>query len=810
MTRQGGLRPGRADRLAWVLPAAATVLLVAALAWAAVASAHDQAWLDGPPAWRHALRPAAHWTLPVLVVLWAGALALYWWPRRHHRLPIALAALLSMVVVGVTLAEASFLPCAGGQAPVIAPQSWVLALFTGQMEPRFGGAACPGAPPLAMQLARVVCVAATFIGVAAAAAVLWRTEIDRLKTRFVGELTVMTGLDEMTVALLGRLVAESGQGKVVLVEADPNHPLLEEARATGARVFIADPGRAGTLRPVLTHLGRPAVRQVFALHPGAHDNDTILAGVRQALRQVRQRTEHDPHVVARIDDPRHADTWRGDHIGAHQLWLEDALSPYETTAVFAVRAVLAHRARTLVLCGDTTLALAILIEAARSAWERRELREAAEAGGQPGSGPGAGFPGIMVMADRAGDLQREFCATAAPQLGAALPEIKITTGHWRGRLLRYLDTQSAAEAAACVVVITDVPSPENTHEAGRVARLHPSTVVYAQSVDDAGDAGVVFDRLHHFRRGFLVDGALPADTWTRLARHNHECYRLRWPVPAGSPRESARRPWDDLDEFFRAENIRQVRQVLSSAVYLGRQWRPLRAVPPGSAVEFTGSELVMIARTEHDRWCARRIAAGWHPPRAGEQESNSLRVNASLVSWDSLPAGIRHANVQHIGSILERLQTIGYAAVLPDGGPGHAAGYRRHGEVWAERLRQAQAWTAPDGAVMEAEPGDWHVRDEEGAERTVRDAQFRASHEQVNGRRWARTGEVRAWRVSEPTTVVTLEGRTTAAAGDWIVEGPGGERWPVPAGQFERGHIACSGPPQAAGEEGPGPGPRPD
>ena len=60
MTRQGARRPDRATRLAWVLPAAGTVLLVAALAWAAVASAHDQAWLDGPPAWRHALRPAEH------------------------------------------------------------------------------------------------------------------------------------------------------------------------------------------------------------------------------------------------------------------------------------------------------------------------------------------------------------------------------------------------------------------------------------------------------------------------------------------------------------------------------------------------------------------------------------------------------------------------------------------------------------------------------------------------------------------------------------------------------------------------------
>jgi hypothetical protein len=64
-----------------------------------------------------------------------------------------------------------------------------------------------------------------------------------------------------------------------------------------------------------------------------------------------------------------------------------------------------------------------------------------------------------------------------------------------------------------------------------------------------------------------------------------------------------------------------------------------------------------------------------------------------------------------------------------------------------------------------------------------------------------------AWRVGEPTTVLTLEGPATAAAGDWVVQGAGGERWPVPASQFERGHAACPGQPQAAGEEGPGAGP---
>jgi hypothetical protein len=804
VTQQRPRGADRAARLAWVLPALGTALLVAALAWAAVASAHDQAWLAGRW-WRQALRPDARWTLPILATAWVGALALYWWPRRQHRHDISLLALLSMVVVGVVLAEASFLPCADGQAPLIAPLSWVLALFTGSLEGRFGpGTGCPGQLPLAIQVARVVCLGATFVGVAAAVTVLWRAEIDRLKTRFVGELTMMTGLDDMTVALLGKLVAESGERKVVIVEADPNHPLLEEVRATGARVIIADPSRAEALRPVLTHLGKPSVQRVFALHPGAQDNETILAEVREVLGQARPDTDHHPHIVARLDDPRHADTWRGNHVWSHQLWLEDALSPYETTAVFAVRAVLAHGARRLILCGDTTLALAILIEAARSAWEQRELREAQEAGGgHPAGGPG--FPAIHIMAERALDLQREFSATASPQLSGALPPVKIAAEPWRSHLLGVLDSLSAQDAAACVVVITDAPTPEGIHEAGRVARLHPGTVIYAQSAGDAGTAGVVFDRLHLFQRGFLVDGDLPDDTWTRLARHNHECYRLRWPVPAGSPKESARRPWEELDEFFRLENIRQVRQVLSSAVSLGRQWRPLRAVPPGSMVEFTESELLSIARAEHDRWRARRIAAGWRPPQAGEPEDNSRRVNASIVDWEALPPATRQANVQHIGSILERLETIGYSAVLPDGGPEHATAFARRGEVQAERLAAARVWAAADGSEMRAQPGDWWIRDESGDERTVRDAEFRATHRRVDGHRWARTGEVRAWQVREPTTVRTLEGPVTAAVGDWIIQGLGGVRWPVPASQFERGHVACPGRPQTDSEGQPSP-----
>src|SRR5215831_2507729 len=82
------------------------------------------------------------------------------------------------------------------------------------------------------------------------------------------------------------------------------------------------------------------------------------------------------------------------------------------------------------------------------------------------------------------------------------------------------------------------------------------------------------------------------------------------------------------------------------------------------------------------------------------------------------------------------------ADVFPEDGPEHAAGFRWRGEVHAERLAAPRVWTAPDGSAMRARRGDWWVRDEGGNERSVSDAEFRATHQQVEGDRWLRTGEV--------------------------------------------------------------------
>jgi hypothetical protein len=71
------------------------------------------------------------------------------------------------------------------------------------------------------------------------------------------------------------------------------------------------------------------------------------------------------------------------------------------------------------------------------------------------------------------------------------------------------------------------------HEAGRAARLHPAVPVFVLASDGAGTSDAIFDLLRPFQRSLLVDGEVPSDAWTRVARHWHECFRLRHPAVPG-------------------------------------------------------------------------------------------------------------------------------------------------------------------------------------------------------------------------------------------------------------------------------------
>jgi hypothetical protein len=223
----------------------------------------------------------------------------------------------------------------------------------------------------------------------------------------------------------------------------------------------------------------------------------------------------------------------------------------------------------------------------------------------------------------------------------------------------------------------------------------------------------------------------------------------------------------------------------------GRRWVPRRAVAPGSFIELNDHDLEAIARTEHTRWYRRRVAAGWTAAAragGGAPATGSARVNARVRPWAELPPEVRAANISYVRSQLAQLESVGFMPVVPEGGPREAAAFERVGVVRARQLQARRQWARRSGDELCGDPGDWHVTDDGEDERTVRDLEFRASHQPIGGEHWRRTGTYSAWQVREKLVLRTMEGRATAEAGDWVVEGRQGERWPVTDEQFRKSY----------------------
>jgi hypothetical protein len=803
-------------RAAWVVPAILAAAVTGYLVWGAWVSAADTRWLYLSHVWWRAwLRPGDLHAPLALVTLWLVALLCYWWPRRLQTQAVGLTTVVVMVVIGGVLTSASLAPCRGGQTGS-AVAGWVLDLYVGN-PPSFPLGACNGPPSLAYQLGGPISLGATLTGALAAAAVLWRQPLGRLRARLVRDATVLIGLDTLTLPLLQRLAQTRRRGSIVVIEPDASHPMLEEARATGARVMIADPTSPRVLLPVLAGGRGCALSYLYALRQDVTENEAILAAASGILHRYRPDPERQPHLVARIDDPRHADHWRGRHSGTSSLWFEDALSPQESTACALVNQIFCAGARHLLLCGDSTLALAILLELARRSWERRELVQAA-AVGRAAHPDAVGLAEtdrqvlaahpvqrVVLLDRRAEDLRREYRATSPHSVVAAAPHVHAEPSPWRERLLAILDKMPPAEADETAVVVADARTEGSMHETGRVARLHPDIPLFVLTSDGAGMSDAIFARLRPFQRALLVDGEAPEDTWTRVARHWHECFRLSHPAVPGDPRTRTGRPWADLDEFIRQDNILQLRSVMTAVVACGRRWVPARAVPPGSFVELNDHDMEEIAGVEHTRWYQRRLAAGWSAGGehngSGADVADHALVNSRVVPWDDLPADERGRSIEYLRSQLTQLEDVGFMPIVPEGGPPAAAEFCRIGTIRARRLHARRLWTRLSGDELHGNAGDWRVVDNSGDERTVRDLEFRESHEPLGDGVWRRTGTFRAWQIRESLVLRTMEGRAVARPGDWVVEGPRGQRWPVTDDQFRRSYTQMSTDP--AGDIGP-------
>lgn len=769
-------------RHAWLVPAALAATAVSALCWGAWAYGYDPGWLNGSRAWwQTLLRTDQDSTIIATMALIVAGLATYWWPRRREQPPISLIAVAVLVLVAAVLGTVSYIPCRG-QMSTTGIMFWILQLYVGQPPNIYQSVhpqgPCLGQPPLALQLGQIVGLGATLIGALAVASVLWRKPLDRLQSRFARDATIFTGLSSATVPLLARLTERARSPRdVIVIEPDKDHPLLEKARLTGARIVIGDPASPLLLRPIISAWRGCALSHLYALQARVADNEAVITAAARILSRFQPDPDRQPHLVALIDDPRHADHWRGSHSDTPGGWFEDALSSAESTARGLVSRVLRTQPRHLLICGDSTLTLAILLELARKAWEHAEQVKAAAAGlaeepDRPPPYPPApvSLERVALLDLRSQDIRREYLASAPHAILKSLPAVAAHPVRWRDHLLKTLDAMDHAQARQTAVIIAEGPPGSGVHEAGRVARLHPETPVFVLASSGDGMRDTAFDLLHPFEPGLLIEGDVPEDNWTRVARHWHECYRLSHPVALGHPKSAARLPWPDLDPFLRQDNILQLRSILSATAARRRQWMPVHLVAPGSIIELSEEDLTQVAAAEHTRWLQRRI--------------RSRRDSEMAVPWPELPPSFRDELRDYLRVQLAQLEDVGFIPVVPAGGPAEAKSFERVGLVRASQLSEPLAWTTHAGEPMHGFAGDWRVVDDAGNVRTVTDPDFQSSHEPLGDGRWRRVGRYRAWQVSEAVLVRTKEGRATARPGDWVVEAPTGERWPVRDSQF--------------------------
>lgn len=141
------------------------------------------------------------------------------------------------------------------------------------------------------------------------------------------------------------------------------------------------------------------------------------------------------------------------------------------------------------------------------------------------------------------------------------------------------------------------------------------------------------------------------------ARSFHAAY-VRGRLEAGvAASGSAMKPWDDLDEMYRASSCEQAEHM---EVKLRTFGFTSGSKPPRWPDAFDDAQVETLGRMEHARWCAERWLAGWtYAPGPKNQEA---RTSPHLVPWAQVGEEIRTIDfdaVREIPGILNDMQRSG-------------------------------------------------------------------------------------------------------------------------------------------------------
>ncbi|XOV89639.1 MAG: NAD-binding protein [Pseudomonadota bacterium] len=154
----------------------------------------------------------------------------------------------------------------------------------------------------------------------------------------------------------------------------------------------------------------------------------------------------------------------------------------------------------------------------------------------------------------------------------------------------------------------------------------------ANLLESADDEPEIPDGIYPFgmlNEVLFYDNVL-SDRLDELARAMHEDYLARRKLVDTDHRlYRALNTWNDLPEPERKSNRLQADHLAAKL----RAVRCLAEKGPPNQFEFTAVEAEALARMEHNRWRSNKIYEGW---RQGDQRIEGAKINPYAVAWDAL------------------------------------------------------------------------------------------------------------------------------------------------------------------------------
>jgi hypothetical protein len=733
------------------------VILVTGLAFAlGVVLLATAVWVDLPgplSAYGHA---DAAWPIGVQVVLGALAFGAWRWINRRRTRPYTVVLLALGIAVVIVLASSSYARCPDlGQSTGWSVVTRVIGLITNNYAvDMFKPPACElTAPPLALQFARLAQLVVLLVAATSAVLALLRTQMDRIVVKSSRRTSLVVGVDNTSATLLPALAAGSGDETLAVLTPDPLAPWLGQARAAGWRVVVGDRWDETSLGRLLTRpRGRHALGRVAVLPPDSTEAHRLMTAVQKAVDDASTASgpRRQVRVLLRMDDAWQAEDWRRRYLGRTEEWVVDTVSENEVTARLLVEDVLQRRADLLLVSGHSDLTFAVAAEIAQQARERAVV------------GEGPAVPALVLVDEQAQEVLDEHVLAQA-RFGNSTVDITVQADDDVADVV----AEAMDSHRKPALLFTGDVHVADQRLAARLGATYPSLLVYSRRTEVSGlGAAPLLAEVRAF--GTTLDAGVgrPIDNWERMARRIHEAYLRK--RNGMEPTKESQRPWDELSQFYRESNVRQVLTVMSSAVVVGRSWGATtqQASPPSD------EQLDTMVRLEQQSWRDYYESHGW----AYGAERVEGKTHPDLLPWEQLNADSQRQTRDGVLNALALLEALGYRSF--DDPERQWRSFRRKGEVTAVRREEPWSWKTSDGTELRADAGDWEVRDAAGS-RSVQPDIFEVTHEHVEGDRWRRVGVVHARRAVPGEVVHSLEGKQVAGHDHWVMRGVRGEEWLV-------------------------------